>query len=163
MSVFRDDILKGKTALVTGGGGDICGEIAEVYAAHGANVVISSRSQERLDKAAESMRSNTGGAILAVAGDVRNYEEVEAVVAKTVEEFGGIDIVLNGAAGNFPAPIAALSPNGFRTVMDIDVQGTFNVTKACFPRNRLRLTGREQACPNQACLAARSARPEATI
>ena len=133
MSVFRDDILKGKTALVTGGGGDICGEIAEVYAAHGANVVITSRSQERLDAAAETMRDKSGGTILAVAGDVRSYEEVEAVVAKTVEEFGGIDIVLNGAAGNFPAPIAALSANGFKTVMDIDVQGTFNVTKACFP------------------------------
>lgn len=133
MSVFRDDILKGKTALVTGGGGDICGEIAQVYAAHGANVVISSRSQERLDEAAATMREATGANILAVAGDVRDYEGVEEVVAKTVEEFGGIDIVLNGAAGNFPSPIAAMSPNGFKTVMDIDMQGTFNVTKACFP------------------------------
>ena len=133
MSVFRDDILKGKTALVTGGGGDICGEIAEAYAAHGANVVITSRSQERLDAAATEMREKTGGNILAVAGDVRNEEEVEAVVAKAVEEFGGIDTLLNGAAGNFPAPIAALSAKGFKTVMEIDVQGTFNMTKACFP------------------------------
>ena len=133
MSVFRDDILKGKTALVTGGGGDICGEIAETYAAHGANVVITSRSQERLDTAVAQMRERTGGNFLAVAGDVRSEEEVEAVVAKTVEEFGGIDILLNGAAGNFPAPIAALSAKGFKTVMEIDVQGTFNMTKACFP------------------------------
>ncbi len=133
MSVFKDDILKGKTALVTGGGGDICGEIAEIYALHGANVVITSRSQERLDAAAEAMREKTGGNILAVAGDVRNEEEVEAVVAKAIEEFGSIDTLLNGAAGNFPAPIAAMSPKGFKTVMEIDVQGTFNMTKACFP------------------------------
>lgn len=133
MSVFREDILKGKTALVTGGGGDICGEIAEAYAVHGANVVISSRSQDRLDAAATRMRESSGGNIIGVAGDVRNEEEVEAVVARTVEEFGGIDILLNGAAGNFPAPIAALSANGFKTVMEIDVQGTFNMTKACFP------------------------------
>lgn len=133
MSVFRDDILKGKTALVTGGGGDICGEIAETYAAHGANVVITSRSQERLDAAAAEMRERTGANILALACDVRNEEEVDATVAKAAEEFGGIDILLNGAAGNFPAPIAALSSKGFKTVMEIDVQGTFNMTKACFP------------------------------
>lgn len=133
MSVFRDDILKGKTALITGGGGDICSDIATVYAAHGANVCITSRNQERLNEAADIIREKTGGNIIAVAGDVRDYEAVEGVVAKTVEEFGAIDILVNGAAGNFLAPIAGLSANAFKTVIEIDLQGTFNMTKACFP------------------------------
>lgn len=133
MSIFKDDILKDRTVLITGGGGDICSDIATVFAAHGANVCITSRSQERLNEAADIIREKTGGNILAVAGDVRDYEAVEAVVAKTVETFGGIDMLVNGAAGNFPAPLAALSANAFNTVIEIDLQGTFNMSKACFP------------------------------
>lgn len=133
MSIFREDILKGKTALITGGGGDICSDIATVFSAHGANVCITSRSQERLNEAADRIREKTGGHVLAVAGDVRDFAAVENVVAKTVEEFGGIDILINGAAGNFPAPLAGLSANAFKTVIEIDLQGTFNATKACFP------------------------------
>lgn len=131
MSIFKSDILAGRTALITGGGGDICKEIATVYAAHGANVAITSRSVERLEGAAEEIRKATGGRVLAVGCDVRVTESVEAAVAATVEAFGGIDLLVNGAAGNFPAPIAGLSYKGFRTVVEIDLLGTFNVTKAC--------------------------------
>lgn len=132
MSIFQDNILNGRTAVITGGGGDICSDIATVYAAHGANVCITSRSQERLDEAADIIREKTDGNVLAVAGDVREYEAVENVVAKTVEAFGGVDILVNGAAGNFPAPLAGLSSNAFNTVVQIDLMGTFNMTKACF-------------------------------
>ncbi len=133
MSIFRDDILAGKTALITGGGTGICKGIALRFAAHGANVAITSRKQQNLDTAADEIGFATNKKILAIAADVRKPEEVENVVAKTVETFGGIDILVSGAAGNFPVPISQLSYNGFRTVVDIDLQGTFNVSKACFP------------------------------
>lgn len=132
MSIFREDIMKDKVAIITGGGGDICSEIAIDFAAHGAKVVITSRRQERLDKACKDIRLKSGGEAEGFAADVRNYEEIESVVAKTVETFGGVDILINGAAGNFPAPMAGLSAKGFKTVVEIDLQGTFNATRACF-------------------------------
>jgi peroxisomal 2,4-dienoyl-CoA reductase len=133
MSVFKEDILKGKTLLITGGAGDIGLEISTIFSAHGANVAITSRNEQRINAAAEGIREKTGGEVLAVSADVRDNDAVENVVAKTVEKFGGVDILINCAAGNFPVPIAALSPKGFRTVIDIDLQGTFQMTKACFP------------------------------
>lgn len=132
MSIFRDDILEGKTALITGGGTGICKGIAMRFAAHGANVAITSRKQQNLDESADDINHATGKEVLAVAADVRKPEEIEAVVAKTADKFGGIDILINGAAGNFPVPAAALTYNGFRTVLDIDLQGSFNMSKACF-------------------------------
>lgn len=132
MSVFQDDLLKGKTALITGGGTGICKEIAKVFSGHGAHVAITSRKQENLDSAKAEIEEVTGGKVVAKAADVRNYEQVEAVVKATADAFGGIDILINGAAGNFPCPIAGLSPNGFNTVVQIDLIGTFHVTKACF-------------------------------
>jgi 2,4-dienoyl-CoA reductase [(3E)-enoyl-CoA-producing], peroxisomal len=132
MTVFREDVLAGKTALITGGGSGICKGIAMRFAGHGANVAITSRKQERLDEAAADIREATGRDVLAVAADVRNPEQVEAVVKATVEKFGGVDILINGAAGNFPIPAAQLSYNGFRTVVEIDLEGTFNMSKACF-------------------------------
>lgn len=132
MGIFREDLFKDRTVLITGGGGDICSDIATVFAAHGADVCITSRKQERIDEAARIMQEKTGREVLAVAGDVRDNGDVERVVQTTVEKFGGIDVLVNGAAGNFPAPIAGLSPNGFKTVVDIDLQGTYQMTKACF-------------------------------
>lgn len=133
MSIFREDILKGKTAFITGGGTGICKGIAMTFAAHGANLAISSRKQENLDGAAKEIRKATGAKVVAVAADVRKTDEVEHAVGRAVEELGGIDILVNGAAGNFPCSVEELSYNGFRTVVDIDLQGTFNVSKACFP------------------------------
>ena len=133
MTVFREDVLEGKTVLITGGGTGICKGIALRFAAHGANVAITSRKQQNLDDAAQVIGDATGKEVLAVAADVRKPEEVEHVVSKTAAAFGGIDILVNGAAGNFPCPISQLSYNGFRTVVEIDLQGSFNVTRACFP------------------------------
>lgn len=131
MSVFKPDIFKGKKVLVTGGGSGICKGIANAFAAHGADVAITSRKQERLDEAAQEMAQH-GTQIVPVAADVRKLEEVRRAVDTAVNTLGGLDVLINGAAGNFLAPVAALSENGFRTVVEIDLLGTYNVTKATF-------------------------------
>ncbi len=130
-SVFASDILLGKTAFVTGGGTGITGGIASRFAEYGAAVAIASRDIEHL-KAKKQAIEEAGGRCFAVAADVRDYAAVEEALAKTVEEFGKIDIVVNGAAGNFLAEADKLSANGFGTVVDIDTKGTFNVCRAAF-------------------------------
>ncbi len=131
--IFKDDILKGKTAYITGGGTGICKGIATVFAQHGANLVITSRKQENLDAAKKEIEKATKAKVLALAADVRKPEEIEKVVKAAADTFGAVDLLVNGAAGNFPVPIAQLSYNGFKTVVEIDLEGTFNTTKACFP------------------------------
>jgi peroxisomal 2,4-dienoyl-CoA reductase len=132
LDVFRDGVLAGRVALVTGGGTGICRGIATAYARLGADVCIVSRKQEVLDAAAAQIRDDTGRAVLAVAADVRNPDAIGGAVRATVERFGKLDTLVNGAAGNFLAPAAGLSPNGFRTVIDIDLNGTFNASRAAF-------------------------------
>ena len=124
--MFRDGVLTGHVALVTGGGTGICRGIAAAYARLGAKVCIVSRKADVLEATAKEI-----GAIAAVA-DVRKPDEVADAVKKTLDTFGALTTVVNGAAGNFLAPAAALSPNGFKTVIDIDLLGTFNTTKAAF-------------------------------
>jgi len=132
--VFRDDILAGKVAFVTGGGSGICRGIAESLMKHGANVAIAGRKAERLEATARELETSTGKRCLATPCDVREPTEVEAALDRTLAEFGRLDIVVNGAAGNFLAPASQLSYNGFRTVMAIDALGTFNVCRAAFDR-----------------------------
>ena len=130
-NIFADELLNGHVALVTGGGTGITGGVARALAEAGARVVLVSRKMEHLEPAVEKIQSG-GGEAFAVAADVRNMEEVERAVAATVERFGKLDIVVNGAAGNFLCPAEELSPNGFGTVVDIDLKGTFNVCRAAF-------------------------------
>ena len=130
-SVFVDGLLAGRVAFVTGGGTGITGGVARALAEAGARVVLASRKLEHLEPAADVIRAR-GGEALAVACDVRRPDEIERAVAGTVERFGGLDIVVNGAAGNFLCPAEELSPNGFGTVVDIDLKGTFNVCRAAF-------------------------------
>lgn len=135
--IFIDGILNGRVAFVTGGGTGITGGVARALAEAGANVALVSRSIEHLEPAAKAINdAHTGnpniGEAFAVAADVRNPEDVEKAIAVAVERFGKIDIVVNGAAGNFLVPAEALSPNGFGTVVDIDLKGTFNVCRAAF-------------------------------
>ncbi len=132
MSVFQADVLAGRVALITGGGSGICKGIAEAYLAHGAKVCICGRSQERLDSAAADLREKTGGEVIGISCDVRQLDQVDNLVAATLKHFGKLDTLINGAAGNFLAPAAALRPKGFRTVIEIDLLGTFQVTRACF-------------------------------
>ncbi len=129
--VFNTDILQGKVAFVTGGGTGITGGVARAFAEHGAKLAIASRKEENLAAMKKIVREG-GGECLTVAADVRDFEAVQAAIAKTVEHYGKIDIVVNGAAGNFLCAADQLSPNGFGTVVDIDTKGTFNVCRAAF-------------------------------
>ena len=129
--IFADNILQGKVAFVTGGGTGITGGVARALAEAGAKVAITSRKPENLEPMKKLIESG-GGECFAVAADVRDYAAVENAVAQTVGHFGAIDIVVNGAAGNFLCKAEELSPNGFGTVVDIDAKGTFNVCRAAF-------------------------------
>jgi peroxisomal 2,4-dienoyl-CoA reductase len=119
-------------ALVTGGGTGICRGIARAYARLGANVCIVSRKADVIDQTARELSAETGREILAVATDVRDPDAIARAVAATLEKFGKLDTLVNGAAGNFLAPAAALSPNGFRTVIEIDLIGSFLASRAAF-------------------------------
>ncbi|HEV2707101.1 MAG TPA: SDR family oxidoreductase [Pyrinomonadaceae bacterium] len=130
-NVFAAGLLAGKVALVTGGGTGITGGIARALAEAGARVALVSRSAEHLEPAAARIVEN-GGEAFAHPADVRDFGQVERAVAATVERYGAIDIVVNGAAGNFLCKAEELSPNGFGTVVDIDLKGTFNVCRAAF-------------------------------
>jgi 2,4-dienoyl-CoA reductase [(3E)-enoyl-CoA-producing], peroxisomal len=130
-NIFADGVLDGHVVFVTGGGTGITGGVARAFAEAGASVALVSRKLEHLEPAAEAINA-AGGKAIAVAADVRQPAEVENAVARTVEAFGKIDIVVNGAAGNFLCAAEELSPNGFGTVVDIDLKGTFNVCRATF-------------------------------
>lgn len=125
-SAFRDGLLAGRTALVAGASGGINLGIAQAIARAGAAVTVLSRDAARIAAAAATI-SGAGGRALGVAADVRDPEALQAAYAAAVAAFGPIDIVVSGAAGNFPAAAAELSPKGFKTVVDIDLLGTFNV------------------------------------
>ncbi|MBA3255762.1 MAG: SDR family oxidoreductase [Pyrinomonadaceae bacterium] len=129
--IFSDGILNERVAFVTGGGTGITGGVARALAESGARVVLVSRKMEHLQPAAEVI-NQAGGQAFAVAADVRNPEDVEKAIAATVQQFGKVDIVVNGAAGNFLSAAEELSPNGFGTVVDIDLKGTFNVCRTAF-------------------------------
>ena len=131
MRVFASDILSGQVAFVTGGGTGIGKEIARVLGAHGAKLAIMSRRQEVLDAAAAEF-SGEGLSCLAAAGDVRDHESVRAAIERTITKFGRLDIVVNNAAGNVPAPLSRISPKGFRTIVEIDLLGTYNVSRLAF-------------------------------
>ncbi|HYP51944.1 MAG TPA: SDR family oxidoreductase [Pyrinomonadaceae bacterium] len=128
-NIFAEGVLAGRVALVTGGGTGITGGVARALAEAGGRVVLVSRSMEHLEPAAAAINEN-GGEALAFAADVRDFAQVERAVAASVERFGKLDTVVNGAAGNFLCAAEELSPNGFGTVVDIDLKGTFNVCRA---------------------------------
>jgi len=127
--MFDKELLKGKSIIVTGGGTGLGKSMATRFAELGANLVITSRRQEVIDNTAEELRDH-GGKVLAIACDVRDPEQVNDMVSQTVDEFGKIDILLNNAAGNFISPTEDLSPNAFKTIVDIVLNGTFNCTQA---------------------------------
>src|SRR5262245_6419204 len=129
--IFRDHLLQNKVAFITGGGSGINLRIAERFAEHGARVSLMGRTPEKLDAACAGI-CGAGGTAMGVPGDVREYAAVETAIARTREAWGAIDIVLCGAAGNFPAPVMGMSSNGFRSVVDIDLIGTFNTCRAAF-------------------------------
>ena len=130
--VFTTDLLKHRVALITGGGTGICRGIALAFAAHGCDVAIISRTLEHLEPTAVDLRA-LGVRAVAKAADVRDPAAVNDAVTAVVSELGRLDILINGAAGNFICLAENLSPNGFGTVVDIDLKGTFNVSRAALP------------------------------
>lgn len=130
-SVFVSGLLKGRVAFVTGGGSGIGAGIAKRLAEQGAKVGLLGRTAEKLETVAGEIKA-AGGEAMIVPADVRQYASVEAAINQTADAFGRLDILINSAAGNFLAPAAALSANGFRSVIDIDLCGTFNACRAAF-------------------------------
>ena len=131
MGTFAPQLLKGKTAFVAGGSSGINLGIAHGLAGAGARVAIISRKIEKVDAAVAELRA-AGYEAMGSAADVRDYAAVEAALAAVHEAWGEIDIVISGAAGNFLAPAAGMSANAFRTVVDIDLIGTFHVLRAAY-------------------------------
>lgn len=130
-SAFLPDVVSGKVVFVTGGGTGIGKEIARVFGRHGARVAIASRKQDNLE-AAQAELGGEGIECHIDTFDVRDAAAAARVVRGVVKRFGRLDVVVNNAAGNFPAPITDISPNGFKAVVDIDLLGTYNVSKAAF-------------------------------
>ena len=133
--IFANNILQGKVAFITGGATGLTAGVTRAFAEHGAKLAITSRKAENLDAMKQSIEA-MGGECFTVVTDVRDYEAVESAIAQTVEHYGQIDIVVNGAAGNFLCAADQLSANGFGPVVDIDTKGTFNVCRAAFEELR---------------------------
>jgi len=128
--MLRDDALKGKTIVVTGGGSGLGKAMTKYFLELGANVAISSRDLDKLKTTAAELESQTGRKCLPVQCDVRNYDEVENMLAEVLKAFGKVDVLLNNAAGNFISPTERLSANAFDTIIDIVLKGSKNCTLA---------------------------------
>ena len=122
----------GKTVFVAGGTSGINLGIADAFAENGARVAVMSRSQEKIDAAVNKLSSH-GVEAIGLNADVRDVEAVKAALAGVHEKFGTIDVLVSGAAGNFPASALEMSPNGFKSVVDIDLLGTFHVLQSAHP------------------------------
>jgi NAD(P)-dependent dehydrogenase (short-subunit alcohol dehydrogenase family) len=128
--MLKDNALKGKTIVVTGGGTGLGKAMSTYFLELGANVVITSRKLDVLQKTAAELEEKTGGRVLALACDVRNDFEVEQVLKQTLETFGAVHGLLNNAAGNFISPTERLSAKAFGVIIDIVLKGTVNCTLA---------------------------------
>jgi NAD(P)-dependent dehydrogenase (short-subunit alcohol dehydrogenase family) len=128
---FASDALAGRVAVITGGGSGIGLGIAKAFAGTGARLVLASRNIERLEAATEEIKG-LGGEAIAVQADVRDYEDLNKVVATAVTKYGALDIMIANAAGNFVVPAAEMSPNAWKVVIDIDLNGTFFCARASY-------------------------------
>lgn len=128
--MLKNDALRGKTIVVTGGGTGLGKAMGTYFLKLGANLVITSRKIEVLQKTADEMAAETNGQVLAVQCDVRDNAQVENVLAETIAKFGRVDVLVNNAAGNFISPTERLSANAFSSIIDIVLKGTVNCTLA---------------------------------
>ncbi|ODM50985.1 SDR family oxidoreductase [Elizabethkingia meningoseptica] len=127
-SMLKDDALKDKVIIVTGGGSGLGKAMTKYFLQLGAKVVITSRNLEKLQGTAQELEAETGGKVFCVACDVRNWDEVEAMKDAVLKEFGKIDVLLNNAAGNFISPTERLTHSAFDSILDIVLKGTKNCT-----------------------------------
>jgi NAD(P)-dependent dehydrogenase (short-subunit alcohol dehydrogenase family) len=128
-------LFAGKTVFITGGGSGINLGVARNFASLGAQISICGRTQDKLETAAAELRAlnaHTGGRVLPVVADVRDPAALAAALQRSHDELGAADVVVAGAAGNFLCPAEELSPNGFRTVIEIDLMGAFHTSRAAF-------------------------------
>ena len=128
--MFKDDILKNTTILITGGGSGLGKSMAMYFSKLGANVVIASRKQEVLGKASAEISEASGNPLLGLVHDVRDYRGIKPLLEKIEEEFGQIDALVNNAAGNFISPTEQLSYKAFDTIVDIVLRGSYYMTLA---------------------------------
>lgn len=125
----KEKEFAGKVVFVAGGSSGINFGIVKGFAEHGAKVAIASRSQERVDAAVAELKT-FGGEVRGYSADVRDAAAIGAVLKAAHDELGEFDVLVSGAAGNFVAPALGMSANGFKTVIDIDLNGTFHVLRA---------------------------------
>lgn len=125
--MFTKELLKKKIIIITGGGTGLGKSMAQRFGELGANLVITSRKLEVLEETAEELRTS-GANVLPLQCDVRKPDEVEEMISRAVGEFGAVDVLVNNAAGNFISPTERLSPGGFKVIVDIVLNGTFNCT-----------------------------------
>lgn len=130
---FPKTLFKDQVVFITGGSSGINFGIAKNFAALGASIAICARNPEKLEKAVEEIRA-FGGRVIGISADVRDYALLEAGFVRTEAELGPVNVLVCGAAGNFPCLAEALSPNGFKSVIDIDLLGSFNTARAAFPQ-----------------------------
>lgn len=128
--MLRENALKGKTIIVTGGGTGLGRAMGTYFLQLGANLVITSRKLDVLKQTAAEMEAETGGKVLPIACDVRKYDEVEKMLQQAIETFGRVDALLNNAAGNFISPTERLSANAFSAIIDIVLKGSANCSLA---------------------------------
>ena len=124
--------FSGKTVFIAGGTSGINLGVAHAFAKAGAKLAVISRKQDKVDAAVAALKTH-GGEATGFAVDVRDYAAVEAAFKETRSRLGDIDVLISGAAGNFPAPALGISPNGFKSVVDIDLLGTFHVLRSAYP------------------------------
>ncbi len=131
MSAFKPSLFANKLAAVTGGSSGINLRIAERFAQHRATLGLIGRKQEKLDAAVKRLQS-LGATAMGISADVRDYPTLAYAMSEIHSALGPIDILVCGAAGNFPATAAAMSANAFKSVVDIDLLGTFNACRAAY-------------------------------
>ncbi len=138
--IFKDDILKDKIAIVTGGGTGIGKSISSQFAKLGAKIAIVHRKKENVESGIKEISKH--GKCIGFQGDLRNYKEVEDIFKKIVEEYERIDILVNNAGGQFLAPIEKISPNGFDAVVKTNLYNTFNCCKVAGEQMKKQKFGR---------------------
>jgi citronellol/citronellal dehydrogenase len=129
IKVFRDDLLAGKTALITGAGTGLGRAIAQMLAEAGADVLLAARNVARLEEVAAEIRASTGRRVATHFVNIRDRQTVEELAAKADEVLGGVDVLINNAGGQFPQPARDFTPKGWHAVIETNLTGTWNMTQ----------------------------------